>query len=206
MGYILSSSTLTRLVLAHDCSNADPETLGEEYVDKSVGELTQGLRWFYCGGLGVALISMAVISLSHTHKRLPNARLRKQRRLVWRVLIAIAIICLPLAKHLTSLELIATTTSLVVFVLACDLFGNTVEGDPFWLAGFNPEERRRGVYTANCPIGRHRRRQLEKAVARGEKVGLADVLKQSQSLSSLGSDTLHDGETLNAIVVKSASA
>ena len=69
MGYVLAASTLSRLVLAHDCVDADPHDLGEHYEQNSEPELSQGLRWFYCGGLGIALINMAAISFSHIHKR-----------------------------------------------------------------------------------------------------------------------------------------
>ena len=195
MGYILAASTLSRLVLAHDCANADPETLGEEYLEESDGHVGHGLRWFYCCGLGIALIFMAIISASHTHKKLPRSRLNKRPRLAIRVCIAIAIICLPLAKSLTSLQLIATTTSLVVCVLSLDLFGNTCQGDPFWLGGFRHDELRDCTYTSHCPIGKRRRRELQKAYARGEKVGVADVVKPSPSTSTLGGDTLRDGDS-----------
>lgn len=201
MGYVLSSSTLSRLVLAHDCSDADSETLGEEYIGKSVADLSHGLRWFYCCGIGIALISMTVISMSHTHKKIPNARLSKRPRLVIRVCVAVAIICLPLAKDLTSMGLIATTTSLIVCVLSLDLFGNSCQGEKFWLGGFRHDERRKRTYTANCPLGRRRRKELEKAFARGEKVGLADVLQHSESVSSLSSDALHDGDLQGATCI-----
>lgn len=59
MGYVIAGASLSKLVLAHDCSNTDVETLGEAYVERSEEEIAVGLRWFYCCGLGVALLSMS---------------------------------------------------------------------------------------------------------------------------------------------------
>jgi hypothetical protein len=195
MSYVLAAATLSKLVLAHDCPDADPETLGEQYVSKSEAELATGLRWFYCGGIGVSLLCMSLISLSHIHKRLPNPRLRKRPRLAIRVSVAIAIIFLPLAKSLTSVHLISVTTALVVFVLVLDLFGNSCEGDRFWTGGFCPEQKKNCVYTANLKLGRRRRKELEKALSRGEKLTLADMLKRHSSTSSFGSEkSVQDAE------------
>ena len=47
--FILASSTLTDLVLAHDCPHSNPEDLADAYLAKSVEEVEQPLRWFYCG-------------------------------------------------------------------------------------------------------------------------------------------------------------
>lgn len=195
MGYVLAASTLSQLVLAHDCSDANPEDLGENYEGRSESEVSHALRWFYCGGLGVALISMAVVSFCHIHKRLPNPRLRKRPRLAIRVAVAIVIICLPLADSLSSLDLIAITTALVCFVLALDLFGSSCQGDEFWTGGFCAEEKRKCTYTAHCRLGKRRRRELEKALQRGDKVSLADLLKRNSSMSSVDSEqTLRDEE------------
>lgn len=195
MGYVLAASTLSQLVLAHDSSNADPHDLGEEYEARSEPEVSKALRWFYCGGLGVALISMALISFCHIHKRVAKARLRKRPRLIFRVCIAIIIICLPLADSLSSLGLISITTALVFLVLALDLFGMSCEGDKFWTGGFCPEEKKRCTYTANCRLGKQRRREIEKALQRGDKVCLADLLKRNSSRSSVDSEeTLRDEE------------
>lgn len=50
MGLILASGAMARLVIAHDCSNADPESLGESYAARSEEDLPDGLRWFYSAG------------------------------------------------------------------------------------------------------------------------------------------------------------
>ena len=59
MGYVLAGAALSRIVLATDCRDANVEDLTEQYVSKSEPELSSGLRWYYCGGLGVALFSMS---------------------------------------------------------------------------------------------------------------------------------------------------
>ena len=59
MGYVLAAASLSRLVLATDCHDANPEDLTEAYISKVETELPTGLRWFYCGGLSVALLCMS---------------------------------------------------------------------------------------------------------------------------------------------------
>lgn len=97
MSYILAASTLTTLVLAHDSMDTNPDWLGSHYVDRSVSVLEPAMRWFYCGGIGLAFIFMAVISLCHTHKKLKGGRLHKRPRLAIRVVLAAVIIVLPTA-------------------------------------------------------------------------------------------------------------
>ena len=125
MAYVLAGAALSRLVLATDCDNANMEDLTSDYFSKSEPELSRGIRWFYCAGLGIALLSMALISISHVHKDFDGQRLRKRVRLPIRVAVAVVLICLPLAESLNSLQLIATTTGLVMFTLAVDLYGST---------------------------------------------------------------------------------
>lgn len=195
MGYVLAAATLSQLILAHDTKDSSVETLGEEYTDRSKAIVPSGIRWFYCGGIGVALLSMSAISFSHIHKRLKNPRLKKRPRLVVRAAVAIIIICLPLAHSLDSLDLIAITTCLVLSILCLDLFGNSCEGDRFWSGGFCDEEKRKCAYVANCKVGRHRRREIEKALHRGERVTLSDILRRHGSTSSIesGESDLHEG-------------
>ncbi|RVX72944.1 hypothetical protein B0A52_03297 [Exophiala mesophila] len=194
MGYILAASTLSQLVLAHDTADADEHDLGHHYEERSVGEIPVALRWFYCGGLGTALIFMSVISFTHVHKRLARSRLRKRPRLVIRLGVAIIIICLPIARSLTSLELIATTTCLVAFVLMLDLFGISCQGDRFWTGGWCDGEKKKCNYTANIKLGRRRRKELEKALIQGQKLSIADLMKRHSSMSSLESAPSRDEE------------
>ena len=59
MSYVLAGAALSRLVLATDCRNANVEDLTETYAVKSEHEISSGLRWYYCGGLAVALLCMS---------------------------------------------------------------------------------------------------------------------------------------------------
>jgi hypothetical protein len=194
MAYVLAAATLSKLVLAHDCAGANVEDLGEVYAARSPPGVGAGLRWYYCGGIGCSLISMAVISFCHIHKKIPNARLLKRPRLAIRVCIGIIIICLPLAHHLSSLDLISITTALVVLVLILDLYGNSCADDRFWTGGFCDSQKKECKYTANCKLGRKKRQELIKALQNGEKVRLED-LRRTGSMSSISSEkTLADEE------------
>ena len=77
MSFVLSASALAILVRAHDCPNSPVDSLFETFVSRSEGEVSDALKWYYCGGLGIALFSLAIISLSHTHRKIPHQRLRK---------------------------------------------------------------------------------------------------------------------------------
>jgi hypothetical protein len=55
MGFTISGAALSRLVLTTDCAGANVEDLLPSYQEKSKPEIEDGIRWFYCGGLAVAL-------------------------------------------------------------------------------------------------------------------------------------------------------
>ena len=184
MGYILSAATLSQLVLAHDCDDANEEWLGEHYVERSVEEVSSAMRWFYCGGLGVALFTMGVISFCHIHKKLDKPRLLKRPRLAIRSGVAIVIICLPLADHLNSLELIGITCSLTLFVLIMDLYGNSCQGQRFWTSGMCHKERKKCTYVAQCKMSTRKRKKLREQLAKGQTIGLSDVLRRDSQMSS----------------------
>lgn len=59
MAYVIASASLSKLVIAHDCESTDIETLDEESRNASEEMIPTGLRWFYCAGLGIALIFMS---------------------------------------------------------------------------------------------------------------------------------------------------
>lgn len=59
--FILASSTLSELILAHDSSNANIEDLIEAYASRSKGEIEQPLRWY-----GIFLLFSSV-SKKHTN-------------------------------------------------------------------------------------------------------------------------------------------
>jgi hypothetical protein len=137
---------------------------------------------------------MGILSFCHIHKTVPNARLKKRPRLLIRACIAIAIICLPLAKTLTSLQLIATTTGLVALSLITDLFGNSFSGDEFWTGGWCDESKKNVNYTANVSLGKRRKQDLIKALHMGEKVRLEDLLRRRSSAGSTASVKAKDEE------------
>lgn len=58
MAYVLAGASLSRLVLATDCQDVNVDDLTDAYTGSSKSEISSGLRWFYCSGLGVALLSM----------------------------------------------------------------------------------------------------------------------------------------------------
>lgn len=59
MSYVLAGASLSKLVLAHDHHDNDLETLGELYLNRSEDHIPNALRWFYCLGLGIALLCMS---------------------------------------------------------------------------------------------------------------------------------------------------
>lgn len=123
MAFTLSAAALSRLVVAHDCINANPEDLIPTWEERSEAELTRGLRWFYCSGLGIAFFFMGVISFVRRDPPRKNERIPQRYRLVLRTAVAVVWLCLPVAKELNSLELIGITTSMTVFTLAVDVYG-----------------------------------------------------------------------------------
>jgi hypothetical protein len=60
MSFVLAAAALSRLVIAHDCANANIESLTDTYASKSEGNISNGLRWYYCAGLGIALACMGM--------------------------------------------------------------------------------------------------------------------------------------------------
>lgn len=67
-------------------------------------------------------IREGVIALTHIHKETSWLRLPKRGRIAIRFSVAIILICLPLADSLDSTSLIGVTTSLIIFVLATELY------------------------------------------------------------------------------------
>jgi len=123
IAFVLAGGALARLVVATDTSDARVEDLTDAYQARSEPEVRAGIRWFYCAGLGVALMCMGLISLSHVHNEIEGLRLQKSYRLVGRFGVAIILICLPLASdRLDSLELVGTVTALIVLVLGSELY------------------------------------------------------------------------------------
>lgn len=138
---------------------------------------------FYCAGLGVTLLSMTLISFCHIHKKLRSPRLTKRMRLVFRMLISLILILMPLSHHLNSLHLISITTCLFVLVLVIDLFGNSSQGDKFWTGGWTRSPDSRCKYTAKVRMSPKRREELKKKVLNGEGMAVEDALRLEKSAS-----------------------
>ncbi|MCJ1280498.1 hypothetical protein MMC21_008327 [Puttea exsequens] len=166
MGYVIAGAALSRLVLATDCRDANPEDLTEVYASRAEHEVSSGLRWFYCGGLGVALFSMGLISICHEHKVFDGQRIGKRFRLPLRFAVSIILICLPLVESLSSLQLISITTGMVALVLMVDVYGQTSIYDDFWKC------TKQCKYRANCPL---KKKVLMEAVKNGTTIKLDEV-------------------------------
>ncbi|KAK4905848.1 hypothetical protein LTR66_017772, partial [Elasticomyces elasticus] len=180
---ILASSTLSELVLAHDCAKSNIEDLTEQYAASSHEIIEQPLRWFYCGGLAVTLLSMAAISATHHHKKITKPRFRKPFRLAFRCAIALIILLLPLAhENLNSINLVAITTCLIVLVLIMDIFGNSCGTQKFWTGGMCKESNCR--YTARLHMGKKRKADLQQRMLEGREVSLGNALRRSDSIGS----------------------
>jgi hypothetical protein len=169
MSFVLSASALASLVRAHDAPDSPLDSLHPTFISRSEEEVSFGLRWFYCGGLGIALLCMAIISATHTHKKIPNVRLDKHNRLVFRGLVAVAIICLPLAPELNSLQLVGATTGLVGAVLVLELVGASCAGENvLWDRDCR---RNKARYEGECSIKRAElQRMSEKGIVHVEEL------------------------------------
>jgi len=166
MSFILAAGSLSKLVVATDCHDAELEDLTEFYQEKSEHEIPIGLRWFYCAGLGIALFCMGLISISHIHKDAEGIRIPKRFRLLNRFAVCIILLCLPTAHSLNSLHLIATTTGLTIWVLTLELWGMSCWGESFF------GEKRACKYTARCKISK---KDLESAVKGGHVIKVEEL-------------------------------
>jgi low temperature requirement protein LtrA len=188
LSYVLAAATLSKLVIAHDCDNANVEDLGETYQARSVAEIDQGLRWYYCAGIAGALLTMTTLSYCHVHKKMENSRLSKTMRLFIRIAIALTILLLPLAKGgLSSLSLIGTTTALTCVALAVDIFGTSRAGGRFWTGGWCEESKRATQYEARVKCSKKKKQEIIKALHKGETVRLEELLKRRGTNASTNS-------------------
>lgn len=131
MGYVVSTSALSALVLASDVPNANPKQLANAYRVNSVSQLATGSRFFHCHGLAIALLFMGVISMTHEHRQHADVRCRKRYRLASRFAVCLVLFLLPLAHSLRSLDLISLTLSLSTWVLIFELWGKSCKGQSF---------------------------------------------------------------------------
>lgn len=148
-------------MLAVDTPDSHLDALTERYQKHAEEHVESGIRWFYCAGFGIALISMGLISTTHVHRNISGLRLRKCWRLCGRFAVGIVIVCLPLAHGLNSTELVGIVTSLVVLVLALELWADSSCQDS--LFGDCKSKKRR--YWGHCP-----RKQLQAFVREGKAV------------------------------------
>lgn len=146
MGYIVATSALSTLVLATDVPNTNPEQLAEPYSSRAEEHFSSGVRFFYCQGLAIALLSMGVIALSHDHRVPATLRWAKGYRLANRLAVCIVMFCLPMAHSLRSLDLISVTLGLSAWVLIVELWGNSCQDDPF----IGEKQACSVRYTARC--------------------------------------------------------
>lgn len=131
MGYIVSTSTLTALVLAADVPGASVGQLAKPYRPTLVPRLAKGSRFLYCHGLVVTLFFMGVISLTHEHRRPAGMRCRKRYRLANRLAACLVLFLLPLAPSLRSLHLISIPLGLSAWILMVELWGKMSKDQSF---------------------------------------------------------------------------
>lgn len=192
MGYTLAAATMSKIVLAHDCSNANTESLTDLYQAKSMAEISMGLRWFYCGGLSTTLISSCLISLCHSHKTISNSHLGKRARLTVRFAAAIIILLLPLAHSddFSSLSLVGSTCGVTVGALITDLYGLARKDDQFWFGGFSHSEKKATQYAAHFTLDRKGRQEIKKSMKLGHRITIKDLLHPSRRSSFEGDGAL----------------
>lgn len=79
--------------------------------------------------------------------------------------------CLPLADGLSSLQLISTTTGLIVFTLMIEVWGQTPKEDCFW------KDRRKCKYSAECRV---KRKVIDDALKAGVTVDVAELARDGR--------------------------
>jgi low temperature requirement protein LtrA len=185
MGYTLAAATMSKIVLAHDCSNADAESLTDFYEPNSLDEVSTGLRWFYCGGLSLTLTSSCIISLCHSYKNISDLYLQKRSRLAIRFVAAIAILLLPLIRpeNFSSLSLVSTTCGVVICALITDLYGLARRSDQFWFGGFSHSEKKATQYAAHFTLNKKGRQDIKKSMKLGHRITIKDLLHPSRRSS-----------------------
>lgn len=178
MGYTLAATAMSKIVLAHDCSNADEESLAKPYDSRSLDEVDTGLRWFYCGGLCVALVFSCIISVSHIYHISSDSRLSRESRLLVRFVAAIVILMLPLVPkdRLQSLALMGVTCSIIIGCLIIDLYGLSSRSGEFWIGGFSHEEKRATSYAAHCTLDEEHKSTIKRNLEMGGNTSIRDLL------------------------------
>jgi hypothetical protein len=110
---------------------------------------------------------IGIISICHVHKDRPRGdRIHKRYRMANRLGVCIVLMCLPLSHRLNSLQLVSTTTGLVIWVLVLELWGASCPDETFF------GEKKACKYTARCKISK---RDLESAVKDGHVINVKDL-------------------------------
>ncbi|KAG8748183.1 hypothetical protein FRC12_013902 [Ceratobasidium sp. 428] len=94
-------------------------------------EVTPAIRWYFSGGLGVALVCLALIGA--THRGLDptgTSRLGRHTQIAFRVAVGVIIICLPLAKSLSPLNMLGASAGLTGFLVVEETYGKLRRGEP----------------------------------------------------------------------------
>jgi hypothetical protein len=199
MGYTLAATAMSKIVLAHDCSNADEGSLGEPYDTRSLAEISKGLRWFYCGGLCAALMFSCIISLSHLYHVSEDARLTRESRLTVRFAAAIAILLQPLVSknRLESLAPVGIPCFVIIGCLIVDLYGLSRRDDDFWLGEFSPLQKKATTHAAHCTLDDEHKSTIKTNLEMGQSTSIKDILRHS-SLGRSGSKRFQWNDHHNA--------
>ncbi|KJZ73087.1 hypothetical protein HIM_07471 [Hirsutella minnesotensis 3608] len=132
MGYIVAASALMRLVMTEDVPDAWPEQVVPGQRSRIHAAFESSSRWLFCGGLAVTLFFMAVITLCHEHRRPQTMRCPKSWRIVNRLVVCVVMLCLPVCPGLRSLDLLAITLGISVWVLIFDIWGASCKEDTWF--------------------------------------------------------------------------
>lgn len=117
-----------------------------------------------------------MIALTHDHKQFEGQNIKKHHRLAFRFVVATILIFLPFATSLNSLQLVATTTVLVVLVLTVDLYGSTYINDSFWRGD------QKCKYSADCML---KKKDIEEANKAGPEVKIQELAQKHVGYKNL---------------------
>lgn len=74
MSFVLGAAALAKVVLAHDGPDMDEHTLAHHYEERSIARVDDGIRWFYCAGIGIAFACMGASTSSILNPRQPLSK------------------------------------------------------------------------------------------------------------------------------------
>ncbi|KAH7106780.1 hypothetical protein BKA62DRAFT_611499 [Auriculariales sp. MPI-PUGE-AT-0066] len=89
-------------------------------------DVSNGIRWYFCGGLGASMFALAAMGAAHRNLEPPGlTRFSRAVMLGARVVVGIALILLPIAKaeNLSSTELLGVATALTGLVVMVEVYG-----------------------------------------------------------------------------------